>query len=92
MDAAPVAAFVKDADGGYVYANPHLLATLGKHMGIDWRGKTDADMWPPDAAALMRSNDEAVIREGGPQVFLAGDAARGRATHGPARGVPHAGR
>ena len=69
MDAAPVAAFVKDADGGYVYANPHLLATLGKHMGIDWRGKTDADMWPPDAAALMRSNDEAVIREGGPQVF-----------------------
>jgi PAS domain S-box-containing protein len=69
MDAAPVAAFVKDANGGYVYANPHFLATLGKHMGTDWRGKTDADVWPPDAAALMRSNDEAVLRGDGPQVF-----------------------
>ena len=69
MDAAPVAAFIKDANGGYVYANPHLLATLGRHMGTDWRGKTDADMWPPDAAALMRSGDEAVMRDGGPQVF-----------------------
>jgi PAS domain S-box-containing protein len=69
MDAAPVAAFVKDANGAYVYANPHLLATLGKHMGTDWRGKTDADMWPPDAAVLMRSSDEAVLRDGGPQIF-----------------------
>ena len=69
MDAAPVAAFVKDGDGAYLYANPHLLATLGRHMGTDWRGKTDADMWPDDGAALMQASDEAVMREGEPQMF-----------------------
>ncbi|MGD0018481.1 MAG: EAL domain-containing protein [Candidatus Limnocylindrales bacterium] len=69
MEAAPVAAFVKDADGRYVYANPHLLATMGKQMGLDWHGKTDADMWPPEAAAMMRAHDEAILRGSGLQVF-----------------------
>ena len=39
MDAAPVAAFVKDSDGRYIYANPYMLANVGKRMGSDWRGK-----------------------------------------------------
>jgi PAS domain S-box-containing protein len=69
MEAAPVAAFVKDPDGRYLYANPYLLATMGAHMGPDWQGKTDAQMWPPDAAALMRSHDRAALRVGSPQVF-----------------------
>ena len=69
MDAAPVAAFVKGPDGAYLYANPHMLATLGRHMGTDWRGKTDADLWPPDGAALMQASDEAVTREGELQMF-----------------------
>jgi PAS domain S-box-containing protein len=69
MARAPVAAFVKDADGAYTYANPYLLAMLGKRMGLDWRGKTDADMWTPEAAALMRANDEAVIRDKVPRIF-----------------------
>jgi PAS domain S-box-containing protein len=69
MARAPVAAFVKDHYGRYVYANPHLLATMGRHMGPDWQGKTDADMWPPEAAALMRVHDRAALKTGGPQVF-----------------------
>ena len=69
MQAAPVAAFAKDADGRYQFANAFLLATMGKYMGTDWRGKTDADFWPPDAAALMRKSDEAVMGGAGPQVF-----------------------
>src|SRR5271157_1867120 len=69
METAPVAAFVKDPDGRYVYANPYLLATMGKKMGSDWYGKTDADMWTPEAAAKVRAHDEACLSGGGSQVF-----------------------
>jgi PAS domain S-box-containing protein len=69
MEALPVAAFVKDLDGRYIYANRYLLATLGRHMGSNWHGKTDADMWPPEAAAAVRTYDEAALRGEGTQVF-----------------------
>jgi PAS domain-containing protein len=69
MEAGPVAAFVKDADGRYVYANPYLLAAMGKRIGSDWCGKTDADTWPPEAAVVMRAHDEAILRRNGLQVF-----------------------
>lgn len=69
MDTAPVAAFAKDATGRYLYANPYFLATMGMHMGSDWRGKTDADTWPPAAAAMVRAHDEAALAGGGIQVF-----------------------
>ena len=64
MEAAPVTAFVKDAAGRFLYANPHMLATVGKRMGSDWRGKTAADFWPPDLAARICADDEAVLRDG----------------------------
>jgi PAS domain S-box-containing protein len=69
MEKAPVAAFVKDPDGRYVYASPHLLATMGKLMGLDWHGKTDADFWPPEAAAVIHAHDNAAMHGGGSQVF-----------------------
>jgi PAS domain S-box-containing protein len=69
LEFAPVAAFAKDAYGRYVYANPYLLATLGKHMGCDWYGKTDADMWPSESAAAMRAADEEVLSSGRSLVF-----------------------
>ncbi len=69
MEAAPVAAFVKDPDGRYIYANPYLLAAVGKRMGSDWYGKVDADIWPPEVAVLVRANDESTLRGGGLQVF-----------------------
>ncbi|HEX7431237.1 MAG TPA: PAS domain-containing protein, partial [Candidatus Limnocylindrales bacterium] len=64
MEAAPVTAFVKDAAGRFLHANSHMLATVGKRMGSDWRGKTAADFWSPDLAARMRADDEAVLRDG----------------------------
>jgi PAS domain S-box-containing protein len=67
IEAAPMAAFVKDQDGRYIYANPELLAILGSYMGPDWRGKTDAEMWPPEAAAQLREVDRAVLHGDGPQ-------------------------
>ncbi len=65
---AQVAAFVKDPDGRYVYANPYLLGALGKRMRSDWYGKTDADMWPPEVAMTISAHDEAILR-GESQVF-----------------------
>jgi PAS domain S-box-containing protein len=38
-------------------------------MGSDWRGKTDADMWPSDAAAVIKAHDEEALNGGGTQVF-----------------------
>jgi PAS domain S-box-containing protein len=69
MDAAPVVAFVKDAGGRYLYANPYLLAVFGERMGSDWYGKTDMDIWPSKVAALLRANDKAVLGARGLQVF-----------------------
>jgi PAS domain S-box-containing protein len=69
MDAAPVVAFVKDPDGRYLYANPYLLAIFAEHMGNDWYGKTDTDIWPAEVAKVLRSNDERVLGAGGLEVF-----------------------
>jgi PAS domain S-box-containing protein len=69
MAAAPVAAFLKDSEGRYVYANPYMLARMGMHMGVDWQGKSDAEIWPPEAAAAIRVRDAAVLKGAGPQGF-----------------------
>jgi len=64
MEVAPVAAFVKTADGRYLHVNPYMLATVGKRMGSDWPGKTAADFWDPQIADQIRVDDDAVLREG----------------------------
>jgi len=69
MDAAPVVAFIKDPAGRYLYVNPFLLTVFGERMGLDWYGKTDADIWPPDVASLLRANDQAVLAGHGLMVF-----------------------
>jgi PAS domain S-box-containing protein len=61
---APVVAFVKDAAGRYVFANPYLLASLGHLLGDAWYGTTDADLWPADVAAGIRAADRAVTGGG----------------------------
>jgi PAS domain-containing protein len=53
MAATPALAFVKDADGRYLYANRQLLEQFGDRLGSDWFGKTDADIWPADIAAFV---------------------------------------
>lgn len=70
MDTASVPAFAKDTDGRYIYANRHMLATLGQYMGPDWRDKTDADLWRAETAAAITAHDRAILEGGGQQVFL----------------------
>jgi PAS domain S-box-containing protein len=69
METAPMTAFMKDAAGRFLYANPHMLATVGRRMGSDWRGKTAADFWSADLAARIRADDEAVLRDGAFKAF-----------------------
>jgi len=66
---AQVAAFVKDADGRYVFANTNMATIFGERRQFNWRGKTDADIWPPDVASMLRADDEAVLRDGAFRTF-----------------------
>ena len=60
MDNTPAIAFVKHADGRYVYAN-RLFERLRM---ADWRGRTDFEMWPEETARQIRENDRSVLETG----------------------------
>ncbi len=62
MDNSPFVAFMKDASGRMVYYNQRCA----EHFQIDraaWLGKSEDDLWPPEAAARQRANDLAVLRQ-----------------------------
>jgi PAS domain S-box-containing protein len=58
---APVVGFIKDLEGRYLYANRHLLTTVFADRQSDWRGMTDAEIWPPKVAARVRQTDDAAV-------------------------------
>ncbi len=56
----PGVAFMKDAQGRYAYVNESFEKLVGltlEHL----RGKTDAEIWPPEIAAQFRANDAEVM-------------------------------
>jgi PAS domain S-box-containing protein len=57
MDNLPGYAWMKDLEGRYVYVN-HMVSGLSGYQSL---GKTDADIWPADLAAVYRANDQQVI-------------------------------
>ncbi len=63
MDNTPAVAFIKDADGRYVYANRRWEEQFDPPRR-DWAGRTDADFWPADTAALFRTSDRKVLAGG----------------------------
>jgi PAS domain S-box-containing protein len=70
VDEAPLTAFVKDAAGAYVYANRYLRTALSDQVKGEWIGKTDAEIWPPDAVDLIRRNDARTLASGSLQLFI----------------------
>ena len=83
MGNSPVAAFLKDQNGKYVYANRSVDQVIGRGFG-QWWNKSDADLWPAETARRFRENDqralstnstirvsESVPRSEGDQHFLA---------------------
>ena len=63
MDHMPGYAWIKNANGSYVYMNKRLEEVLPKRQD-DWVGRTDTDFWPPEIAAQFQNNDERVLRSG----------------------------
>ncbi len=60
MDNSSTIAWIKDEEGWYVYLSRACEQRFGVRLA-DWRGKTDAELWPPDIAAEFRKNDLAVL-------------------------------
>jgi PAS domain S-box-containing protein len=67
MDNSPGAAFMKDRDGKYVYVNRTAREQMKLPLLV---GKTDFDIFPPEAASLFRANDLEVLSDGKPREFL----------------------
>ncbi|MBI2061514.1 MAG: PAS domain S-box protein [Nitrospirae bacterium] len=65
MENLPGVAFTKDAQGRYVYVNPHFEKTFHVTLG-DLAGKTDDEFWPPEAAAQFKRNDRRVLETNRP--------------------------
>jgi two-component system cell cycle sensor histidine kinase/response regulator CckA len=63
MAHCPVTAFIKDADGRLLYINPAFEQAFS-FAGKDWKDKTDAELWPPDTAEVLRENDLAILASG----------------------------
>jgi len=60
MNNAPVAAYIKDERGRYVYINNRGADLVGR-APEQWYGKTDAELWAPEVAHQIRVHDEAAL-------------------------------
>jgi PAS domain S-box-containing protein len=60
MDNSPTIAWVKDEKGRHVYLSKTCEKRFGVKLG-DWRGKTDAELWPSEIAEVFLGNDLAVL-------------------------------
>lgn len=63
MNNLPALAWIKDADGKYLYMNEPLQGALPAHR-TDWQGRGDEDLWSAELAAEYRRNDLQVLSEG----------------------------
>jgi PAS domain S-box-containing protein/putative nucleotidyltransferase with HDIG domain len=59
MEHSPAVAFMKDADGRYVYING-VCERLTHRSMEEWLGKTDFEVFPPDIAAQHHESDLSV--------------------------------
>lgn len=68
MDHSPAVAYIKDAEGRFVYLNRTLRRTF-RIAEEDWLGKTVRDVLPPDFAKETEENDRKVMAAGEPLRF-----------------------
>jgi PAS domain S-box-containing protein len=67
MDNSPGIAYMKDADGRFIYVN----RTMRERFQLSaMEGKTDFDFFPAEAASTYRAHDLEVLREGKPREFI----------------------
>src|ERR1051326_2040803 len=77
MNNLPGNAWMKDAEGRYVYVNAHLQSVLPDYQR-NWLGKTDEDFWPGEIAAQYRLSDQRVASERRPLQTIANWPTSGR--------------
>jgi diguanylate cyclase (GGDEF)-like protein/PAS domain S-box-containing protein len=63
MDHSPAVAFIKDADGRFVYVNEPLTQKFGIPES-GWLGKTDTELWGEEIARPLREIDRRVLVDG----------------------------
>jgi PAS domain S-box-containing protein len=61
MENSPAAAFIKDNQGRYVYANRVTREIIG---ASSWHGKMDHQIWPKDGADTIREHDNLILESG----------------------------
>jgi diguanylate cyclase (GGDEF)-like protein/PAS domain S-box-containing protein len=61
MDHSPLVSFVKDHQGRLIYANRRFIEVFLPTLGSDFLGKDDFELWPPVAAAKIRSDDLRIL-------------------------------
>ncbi|HEX6318052.1 MAG TPA: PAS domain-containing protein [Burkholderiales bacterium] len=66
MENSPACVFIKDAAGRYVFMNAAAQRLVGVE---DWRGKTDEQIIPAEAAHKVRENDARVLAGDAPASF-----------------------
>jgi PAS domain S-box-containing protein len=69
MNNSPAVAFMKDAEGRYVYVNEPFERVFGKKLTF-LRGKTSFDWLPPETAKLTHENDLQILAEGNAQEIV----------------------
>ncbi len=63
LEAVGVAVFVKDESLRWIYANAALVRGMGRPLE-QILGRVDAELFPPDQAALFRARDEEILASG----------------------------
>ncbi|MDI1475592.1 PAS domain-containing protein [Polyangium sp. y55x31] len=63
MGNCPASAYIKDAEGRYVWVNAYLERRFDRPLA-QWIGGTDADLFSPEEAARVGENDRGVLSSG----------------------------
>ncbi|HYG54378.1 MAG TPA: PAS domain-containing protein [Burkholderiales bacterium] len=68
MDHAPAPVVLKDEQGRYLYMNPAGEKVAGVAPG-SWSGRTDAEIFPGEAASAVQSRDRQVLQTDAAVIF-----------------------
>lgn len=69
MENSPAMAYIKDADGRFVYVNKMLELVYGT-PGQSMIGKSGFDLFPDDTANMLKANDAQVLKSGEATKFV----------------------
>ena len=63
MNHSPAVAFMQDEDGRMIFANKSFEEAFS-FQEIEWKNKTDAQLWPTEVATHLRQNDLDIFASG----------------------------